>query len=75
MELLRGGKAVANVRAGAHEPVEVLTIPRADFQRVIGESPLTADAIGKIVQQRVEVHRAADSRTINRKPNAIIPKP
>jgi ABC-type lipoprotein export system ATPase subunit len=67
MELLRGGKAIANVRAGSHGPVEVLTIKRDDFKRVIDESPITAEAISKIVQQRVEAHRAADSRKINRK--------
>jgi len=62
MELLRGGKSIANVRAGPRGPVEVLTIKREDFKRVIDESPITAEAIGKIVQQRVEAHRAADSR-------------
>ena len=48
------------------EPVEVLTIKRDDFKRVIDQSPITAEAIGKIVQQRLEVHRAADSRKANR---------
>ena len=62
IELLRGGKAIANVRAGSHGPVEVLAIKRDDFIRVIDQSPITAEAIGKIVQQRLEVHRAADSR-------------
>jgi len=69
MELLRGGKSIANVRAGAHGPVEVLTIKREDFKRVIDQSPITAEAIGKIVQQRLEAHRAADSRKGNRKRN------
>ena len=62
MELLRGGKAIANVRAGSQGPVEVLIIAREDFQRVMAESPITAEAVAKIVQQRLEVHRAADSR-------------
>ncbi len=62
IELLRGGKAIANVRAGAGEPVEVLTIKREDFKRVMDESPITSEAVGKIVQQRLEAHRAADSR-------------
>jgi ABC-type lipoprotein export system ATPase subunit len=66
MELLRGGKAIANVRAGPHGPVEVLTIKREDFKRVIDQSPITAEAITKIVQQRVEAHRAADSRKVNK---------
>ncbi len=62
IELLRGGKAIANVRAGEEEPVEVLMIKREDFKRVMDVSPRTADAVGKIVQERLELHRAADSR-------------
>ena len=62
IELLRGGKAIANVRASEQGPVEVLTISREDFKRVIDASPITAEALGKIVQERLETHRAADSR-------------
>ncbi len=62
IELLRGGKAVANIRAGAGESVEVLAIKREDFKRVMDESPITSEAVGRIVQQRLEAHRAADSR-------------
>jgi CRP-like cAMP-binding protein len=65
IELLRGGKSIANVRAGS-DPVEVLTIPREDFLRVINESPITAEAIGKIVQMRLEEQRVADRRSVNR---------
>jgi len=72
MELLRGGKSIANVRAGSQAPVEVLTLRRGDFKRVIDQSPITAEAIGKIVQQRLEAHRAADSRKATRK-NATSP--
>jgi len=66
VELLRGGKAIANVRASGSEPVEVVTIPRADFMSVINESPITAEAIGKIVQKRLDDHRIADHRSVNR---------
>ena len=62
IELLRGGKAIANVRASEQGPVEVLTIRREDFKRVIDASPITAEALGKIVQERLETHRAAYSR-------------
>ncbi len=62
MELLRGGKSIANVRAG-DQPVEVLALPRADFIRVLDESPVTADAIRKIVQSRLEAHKVADQRS------------
>ena len=60
-ELLRGGKSIANVRAGK-APVEVVAIPRTDFNRVMDESPITADAISKIVQKRLQEHRMADPR-------------
>ena len=62
MELLRNGKAIANVRAGSN-PVEVLALPRADFIRVMNESPITAEAVAKIVQKRLEAHRIADHRS------------
>jgi putative ABC transport system ATP-binding protein len=62
IELLRGGKSIANVRASADGPVELLTIKREDFQRVMDQSPITAEAVGKIVQEKLEAHRAADSR-------------
>ena len=66
VELLRGGKSIANVRASGSEPVEVVIIPRADFMSVINESPITAEAIGKIVQKRLDDHRIADHRAVGR---------
>ena len=65
IELLRGGKSIANVRAGG-QPVEVLRLPREDFIRVLDESPITAEAIGKIVQRRLEEKRIADQRSASR---------
>jgi putative ABC transport system ATP-binding protein len=65
VELMHGGRSIANVRAG-DQPVEVVVIPRADFMRVINESPITAEAIGKIVQKRLEEHRIADHRSVKR---------
>jgi ABC-type lipoprotein export system ATPase subunit len=62
MELLKGGKSIANVRAG-NKPVEVLVLPRADFVRVMNESPITAEAVAKIVQKRLEAHRIPDYRS------------
>jgi putative ABC transport system ATP-binding protein len=66
VELLHGGKSIANVRAGGSQPVEVVIIPRADFMRVINESPITAEAIGKIVQERLDQRRIADHRSVSR---------
>ena len=65
MELLKGGKSIANVRAG-DQPVEVLALPRADFIRVINESPITAEAIGKIVQTRLDERQISDQRAVGR---------
>jgi len=66
IELMRGGRSIANVRAGAKQPVEVLVLKREDFLRVLEQSPITSDALGKIVQQKLEAQRAADSRKIPR---------
>jgi len=63
IELMRGGKSIANVRAGAESPVELLAIKREDFKRVMDQSPITVEAVGKIVQERLDAHRAADSRS------------
>ena len=63
IELLRGGKSIANVRAAAEGPVELLAIKREDFKRVMDQSPITVEAVGKIVQERLNAHRAADSRS------------
>lgn len=62
-ELLRGGKSISNVRAGS-QPVEVLAIPRADFSRVMNESPITVEAVTKIVQKRLQEQRMADPRRL-----------
>jgi len=61
IELLRGGLSIASVRAG-EQPVETLALRRADFLSVIEQSPITAEAIGKIVEKRLETYRIADRR-------------
>jgi hypothetical protein len=50
------------VRAGQKGPVELVAVPRADFLRVIEDSPITAEALGIVVQQRLEEHRSKDLR-------------
>jgi putative ABC transport system ATP-binding protein len=54
IELLRGGQSIASVRAGSSEPVEVLVVNGADFLRIVKESPITAEALGKIVDARLK---------------------
>ena len=64
IELLNGSKSTANARAAAREPVEVLAVKRADFRRVIEESPVTAQEIRKVAQQRLEEHSAMNTSQV-----------
>lgn len=61
ISLLKGGKAIASVRASDEGPVELLALPREDFQWLMDQSPLTEEAICRIVQQRLE-----ENQQINR---------
>ena len=64
-ELLNGKRSMAGIRASSEGPVEVLTIPGEDFKRVMDESPVSAGAVSRIVQERSKVYRAADHRKFN----------
>ncbi|MBT3336852.1 MAG: ATP-binding cassette domain-containing protein [Anaerolineae bacterium] len=62
IELMRGGKSIASVRAAADTPVEVLALSREDFSWLMEASPLTEKSIGNIVQKRLEEKKQADRR-------------
>jgi ABC-type lipoprotein export system ATPase subunit len=62
MELIRGGKSVASVRANAENAVELLAISREDFNWLMTESPLTEKAIADIVQKRLAEKKQSDRR-------------
>jgi ABC-type lipoprotein export system ATPase subunit len=62
ISLLEGGKAIASVRASLDEPAELLALPREDFLWLMEESPLTEEAICRIVQKRLEENKQADRR-------------
>ena len=62
IELVRGGQSVACIRADPEGPVELVALRRADFQKLLGQSPLTEEAIGNIVQIRLAENRLADRR-------------
>ena len=66
MELLRGGKSIASVRAAEGEPVELLAMTRENFKWLMDESPLTEEAICSIVQKRLEERKLADRRNKKR---------
>ena len=63
IELMRGGKSIANVRAAAENPVELLALSRADFNHMLDESPLTQEAISRVVQERLKEHKTTDRRS------------
>jgi CRP-like cAMP-binding protein len=42
--------------------VELLALSRADFNRMLDESPLTQEAISRVVQERLNEHKTADRR-------------
>lgn len=62
IELVRGGQAIACIRAASDEPVELVALPRDRFVDLLQESPLTEETVGKLVQLRLEENRAADRR-------------
>jgi ABC-type lipoprotein export system ATPase subunit len=64
IELMGGDLSIASVRAGSAEPVELLVLQRNDFMRVIEQSPITAEMLEKVVQQRLEENRAVDPRKV-----------
>lgn len=62
VELLRGGKSIASLRAAAGVPVELLALQRNDFFNLLKESPLTEETLGRIAQQRLEENKSLDRR-------------
>jgi ABC-type lipoprotein export system ATPase subunit len=56
IELLRGGHSIACVRASDDSAVELLAVDGEDFLRIVKESPITAEALGKIVEARLNEH-------------------
>ena len=63
IELLRGGKSIACVRAAPESLVELVAIPRQKFIAILEEFALTADTIANLVQLRVEENRSTDRRS------------
>jgi len=61
IELLRGGKSIACVRAG-ERPVEALAYPRAEFLRIVEESPITAEVLRKMADGRLDERRNVNGK-------------
>jgi ABC-type lipoprotein export system ATPase subunit len=59
IELLQGGRSIASLRAAAEAPVQLAALHREAFIKLLGDSPLTEEMIGRIVQARLAENRAA----------------
>ncbi len=59
IELMQGGKSIACIRAANEGPVELAALHRELFLSLLGQSALTEEALGKIVQSRLAENRAA----------------
>lgn len=62
VELLRGGKSIAAVRAAPDSTVDLLALSRDAFCQLLKESPLTEEALGRIVQSRLQENKSTDRR-------------
>jgi len=62
IELVHGGDSLASVRASPDGPVKLVALHRKDFSEMLVGSPLTEEAISRIVQARLAEHRSADRR-------------
>lgn len=58
VELLSGGLSIASVRAYNAGPVELVAINRLKFMELLQDSPLTKEALGRIVRIRLAENRS-----------------
>ncbi len=64
IELIHGGDSLASVRAAPDNgPVELEALPHKDFAAMLVGSPLTEEALSRIVQARLAQNRNADRKT------------
>jgi putative ABC transport system ATP-binding protein len=62
VELVYGGDSIASIRVAPGAPVELVTLPRDAFQELLCASPLTEQAISKLVYTRLEGNRSQAMR-------------
>lgn len=62
VELIHGGNSIASVRSAPEGPLELVTFHRDVFMELLANSPLTEEAICKVVQARLEENRSVDRR-------------
>ncbi len=62
IELLQGGRSIACILAAPGAPVELAALHRDAFVKLLGDSPLTEEMIGRIVQARLAENLTAGRR-------------
>jgi ABC-type lipoprotein export system ATPase subunit len=62
IELIHGGDSIASVRASPDGPVDLVALPHKNFAEMLVGSPLTEEALARIVQARLAQNRTADRR-------------
>jgi ABC-type lipoprotein export system ATPase subunit len=62
VELINGGNSIASVRAAPDGPVNLVALHHKDFSQMLAGSPLSDEAICRIVQSRLAQNRSADRR-------------
>ncbi len=62
VELVHGGNSIASVRAAPERSVKLVALHRKDFSEMLVGSPLTEEAISRIVQARMAENRSVDRR-------------
>ena len=62
IELLRGGRSIASIRAAPEGPVDLLALRPELFRQLLVDSPLTAEALAATVAARLRENRAIDRR-------------
>ncbi len=63
VELMRGGTSIASIRTTSDHPAEISILHREPFLKILANSPLTEDAITRVVQMRMDEHRITDRRS------------
>jgi ABC-type lipoprotein export system ATPase subunit len=64
VELVHGGNSIASVRAAPDSLVKLVALHRKDFAEMLVGSPLTEEALSRIVQARLTENRAADRKRL-----------
>ena len=67
IELLRGESSIASVRAGQAGPVELAMLPRSALDQLLAGSPVTEEALAKLVAERLNENLSQDDRRFFRR--------